>query len=595
MKPGRVFYRIRDFYRNIKLRERLLVSYTLLIVFAVCLLGYYAYNENVTIAQEQIMDSISGSLDQSSSNLNNIFNNVEKETNLFSSNLIVQNILTKPQHRELVDKYDDYINLDRVINTFERTYNSSIKLLLNEEYRFLNDGVRYVIDKDGSISKKIFSEHDSESSIVWRRLNLENTNKDQMNIMVCAKKIRNMSNINEVIATVIFIIDENAIRAAYGNLAGSYNGTTFIMDREGYIISSSDNTMVGKQYHDKDSKKKILAHNSGSIDINSEKRLVVYKSISNQRFYIVVDISTDKIALRSLNILRKFLAITALILLISFAMALVISGSITRRIKRLIGTMSTIEQKDFEVSISDNYNDEISTLIANFSLMSERIKKLIEDVYKANVEKKKAEINLLQAQINPHFLYNTLDSINWLAVRMNASEISFVVKNLSDFLRLGLAVEGGGTTVEKEIKHVVSYFNIQKFRFEDKIHLVTSISEDIYHYRVLPLILQPLIENCIIHGILKEEGRRGTIKLSAQVIENMLIFEVSDDGIGISKPLLKAIIENLQKPFSEDKSYGLRNVHQRIKYTYGEEYGLDIISEDEKGTSFVIIIPALRF
>ncbi|MBC8059958.1 MAG: sensor histidine kinase, partial [Clostridiaceae bacterium] len=310
-------------------------------------------------------------------------------------------------------------------------------------------------------------------------------------------------------------------------------------------------------------------------------------------FYIVANIPNDEITKGGLQILKKFSFIAIIILIISFLIAYVISDSITKRINQLIDVMANVENSKFSVQVPVVYNDEISVLKRNFNWMVERIRNLIDAVYKSNIEKKEAELKLLQAQINPHFLYNTLDSINWLAVRTDASEISYIVKNLSDYLRIGLNKGEDMTSIENEIKHIYAYFNIQKFRFEDKINLEVNITSEILNHKTITLVLQPLVENAILHGILKEEGRKGVITITAEEIEGMIILEVKDNGIGIEKDTLLKILENMNNFTNADMGYGLRNVHQRIRYKFGEEYGLNIISEKDKGTSCLLIFPAI--
>jgi two-component system sensor histidine kinase YesM len=250
--------------------------------------------------------------------------------------------------------------------------------------------------------------------------------------------------------------------------------------------------------------------------------------------------------------------------------------------------MKRVEKGNFNISVEENWDGEIGVLYSSFNYMIKRINELIHEVYLSKIKEKDAELKALQAQINPHFLYNTLDTVNWLAVKHNAPEISKIVNSLASILRYSINKGNDVTTVDKELKHVESYITIQKIRFKDKFEVSFNIDKTILHYKTIKLILQPLVENAIIHGIETYEGK-GKILINGYLGDGKIVFEVINNG----NPIDLDVVNKLLDSPSEDKdSYGIQNVNERIKLYYGEEYGL-YYQVIDNNTVARIVIPAV--
>ena len=275
-----------------------------------------------------------------------------------------------------------------------------------------------------------------------------------------------------------------------------------------------------------------------------------------------------------------------------------VSGHIADPIKKLCNYTKRSENDLLENNLKSNIL-EIDELSYNFNDKIIRIKELIENIKIEQKNKKNTELWLLQTQINPHFLYNTLDTVVWMAEAGDSKKVVDMITALSSFLRIGLNKGKKFIQIREEIRHIESYLKIQKFRYDDILEYSIEIENSLYDMRILKLLLQPLVENALYHGIkYKREG--GSIRIRGYEKDNNIILEVIDNGVGMDENKLnkiKAVIENTSLENSDiirtnGGSFGLYNVAERIRLYYGNEYGLDIGSRENVGTTVTIILPA---
>lgn len=268
-----------------------------------------------------------------------------------------------------------------------------------------------------------------------------------------------------------------------------------------------------------------------------------------------------------------------------------VTDRITEPIIALSGRLQDITQGDFEPRKAVEASvTEIQSLSDGFENMTGQLNELIAQNKQAERKKRRAELELLQAQINPHFLYNTLDTIIWLIESDNKKNSIEMVSALSDFFRSSLSKGRDVITIEEEKKHVLSYMLIQKTRYQDRMDYEIDIPEDLYSYQLPKLTLQPLVENSIYHGI-KMQREKGFIKVTAVDIGDTIELTVRDNGAGMTEERLAELKQVLNG--SKTTGFGLRTVHERLQLFFGEEYGLQIQSADGVGTTVAAIIPKL--
>lgn len=259
---------------------------------------------------------------------------------------------------------------------------------------------------------------------------------------------------------------------------------------------------------------------------------------------------------------------------------------VTTRIAKLQKAVARVEKEDFSYTLNTTSQDEIGELIMSFSKMERKLNYLINEVYKSRIKEKEYEMKALQAQINPHFLYNTLSLINWKAIEAGKRDISKITLALSAFYRTSLNKGNNITHISGEIENMRSYLSIQLMLHDDGFDVTEDIDDSVLEYTCPNLILQPLIENAIDHGIDVMPGdRRGTISVICKDMDTYIQFVIKDNGIGMTKEQTVKILTK------DSKGYGVRNVNERLKLCYGEEYPMIIKSKENTGTEVIITIP----
>ena len=284
-------------------------------------------------------------------------------------------------------------------------------------------------------------------------------------------------------------------------------------------------------------------------------------------------------------------------LLIAFVLILIFSNALSKRLKILSNDMHKVAMGNFEVSTKVTGEDEIGQLSNDLNVMTDSLRELVEEIYITNAQKdqlaiqqKEIKLEMLASQINPHFLFNTLETIRMKAHCLGQDELADVVKLLGRIMRRNLEIGNEMITVESEIDFVTSYLGIQKFRYGDKIsYEILYESEDIKKVKILPLIIQPLVENAIVHGLELKEGK-GNVSVRLFRKNFYLVISVTDDGVGMTDEKLQEVLDSLNDRDLE-KVLVCENVHNRLKLFYGETYGLRIFSNKKSGTTIDIIMP----
>ncbi|MDR4890073.1 sensor histidine kinase [Fredinandcohnia sp. QZ13] len=373
------------------------------------------------------------------------------------------------------------------------------------------------------------------------------------------------------------------------------SGYLMVIDDKGEVIYSPQVSLVEKVksgWFDNDS--------SGSFTkmIDGENMQFIYRKLPFSNWTTIGVFPTNESVMEVQQI--NFYVISFLFIVCAFGIgaSYYLSHSMTRPINQLNAFMNQVESGDLSIRYKGNRVDEIGRLGRSFNTMLNKINNLISLIEIQGRQKRDAELQTLQSQIKPHFLYNTLDTINWMARKKGATDVSEVVESLSQLFRIGLSKGKDIIPLEKEIEHIESYLKIQKARYKDKLNYRISIDPKLNHIPVIKLVLQPIVENAIYHGI-KERRGPGNISIDAKEQAGKLVLSVEDDGVGISEERLTKLRENLAINFNsleetKDKTtigYGIMNVQARIKLTNGNPFGLSIESVQGKGTSVQVLLP----
>ena len=284
--------------------------------------------------------------------------------------------------------------------------------------------------------------------------------------------------------------------------------------------------------------------------------------------------------------------IGVLIIVVAVSAVMIVSG-IIQPISQLNQATEKIAQGDFNARAQADSDDEVAELAVSFNKMAGSMQSLIDKVKEDERKMRKADLRLLQEQIQPHFLYNTLDTIVWLIESNEPDEAVTMVVTLSDFFREILSKGKEFISIKEEEKHISSYLQIQEMRYRDILEYDIQLDQVIYKYQILKLTLQPVVENALYHGI-KYKRAKGCIHIHGEKEGDIIRLTVRDDGVGMDEEELAQLRQQIEKPCQEtEKGFGLANVNERIHMYFGYEYGMKIESEKGKGTTVEIVIPAI--
>lgn len=364
-----------------------------------------------------------------------------------------------------------------------------------------------------------------------------------------------------------------------------------IVDESGHTIYDMNEVNITKLV-DPSIYKCITTVPSSSIyvKINGVDYLLCYNTSKETNWRIINLVPIKELNKRIDKMKISTTVITILLILLAFIIILLISRQIVQPIKKLCQLMKIVEKGDFNINIDIRSRDEIGQLARTFNNMTNQINKLINEVYVDKVQRKELELQMLQYQINPHFLYNTLESIQMMALVNNDEETSEMAYALGKILRYGISKKHEIVTVKEELSNLSDYTMLMKVRFDDIYKIIIDIDPELYNYKIIKLILQPIVENSINHG-LKDKAHGGIINISGRLIDNTIEFQVTDNGIGMENAQILRLIEYLNDLNDSFTSIGLKNINKRIKLRYGDPYGIYISSELNIGTTVTIILP----
>ncbi|MFC5451357.1 cache domain-containing sensor histidine kinase [Paenibacillus aestuarii] len=324
---------------------------------------------------------------------------------------------------------------------------------------------------------------------------------------------------------------------------------------------------------------------------DGETRLNVVKTVSNIGWKIIGVSYLDEIVTTRKEISTFMIWLFVIVLFFILLISALMSARITQPIKRLKKSMEMVEKGHFDTYIHVRGADEVEQLSRRFNLMVSRVRELMDQSIHEQEVKRKNELEVLQSQINPHFLYNTLNSVVRMVGSGKNEEVVTTITSLSKFFRISLSKGKNIITVQEEIEHIRNYLIIQKMRYKDKFEYEIEVDEEALPYKTLKLIIQPIVENALYHGI-EYMADEGLIQISVKIVHERILFQIRDNGVGMSEETLKNIMNGNGKS-AKGSGVGLRNVNERIKLYFGASYGVTVESELEEGTTVQIWIPKM--
>ena len=528
---------------------------------------------------------------QMNQNIDSYIDYMENISYLVSSNEDVQTYL-----------FGDHVGPEvrgRILNQFETILDSRSDILnlgiISENGRmFINDG-REMTNPDLDIHSQEWymnALNGSQSSYLSSSHVQHIISGERPWVITLSRGIRDQSSGSTKKEAVFFIdLNYSAISGLCDqNIVGN-QGYAFILDAEGNIVYHPQQQQLYNE---------LQTENIGLI-MESESDTILYGKGSGEKLYtisrsektgwtVVDSVRVEELLRKSNEAQSIYILVAAGLVAVALFFSKFIAKNITQPIQKLCESMEKVQEGDFSVSdvVVDSAN-EIGSLTTSFNVMTHRIQDLMEQNIREQEAKRKSELKALQSQINPHFLYNTLDSIIWMAEGKKNEEVVLMTASLARLLRQSISNEDEVVSIGQEIEYARGYLTIQKMRYKDKMEYQIDVDPSILNIPLIKLVLQPVIENAIYHG-LKYKESKGFLLVRGFPKDGNAVLQVIDDGVGMDEETLEHIYEK-HKVNYRSNGVGIYNVQKRLQLYYGNEYGITYESEVGKVTTATITIP----
>jgi len=526
----------------------------------------------------------------------NRIQNMYDEYNNISKLMYRYNMPEFGRMQELVDREDKIgsYQTERAIDDFLRTilnvdHNIESVFFIptfDKETRYYNRHTHQFIRSKFTL----FEDHETEILNAFTHLTLIPVHKDDYfnnstdYVLTYARNLLNTDKIvsedSQVLGTLLFDVNIQAFEDIFSDLELKSQDDVYVIDEDGFCIYSSHEEHIGKRMK--------TADLSGAEDYMQFEEMVeelgwrVIAKIEKQSIF------DNLVHTKTMIQMVIFISIIALLIF-----AFLFSRQFSQPIYKMVNLMKKVESKKLNLKMNIDRKDEIGVLANGFDQMIDNLNSYIKKVYVAELGQRQAQLDALRSQINPHYLYNTLEVIRMTAVQNEDNKVADMIHYLSLQLKYVMDQSDSYVSLEKEIDHVRSYLELIKVRYEDKIDFDILMDETLANHRVPKLSIQPLVENAVIHG-LKPKSTNGNILIRCQEYsEEVLCIEIIDDGIGMDEGTLEKLKESIYGDIitAEKQSIGLRNVHDRLRGRYGEPYGIEVTSKLNLGTMVKLIAP----
>lgn len=586
--------------QKMSMHKRMMLYFAVPLILMQILLCSLCYPQVVRRYREKTDYSMEQSVSQAISFTESYLRNMTYLANMVEDNGVIQNTLSADgfgEERPYMEQWLEYYELNKEFNSYEIS-NSIYRFCLYVPDEVMYAGNQYYFDGVSRLKERSdyvdlrYALNTGEDYVAISRERDGVDQQDTSQMVTLYHRIASKKEKEEELGICSISVSAKYFQDIMKNANITSEGLVYLMSENGRMITSSNSSILQKMQ-----KKGIL--------LNYGAELFMEKKKEGQKEYYITRQNVDGASWQMILIIPeseyedqyRFLWLSAALMLGSMIavivlMSYLLSGYYVGRLKKLNAEMTGLESGNLNANLPiTTEEDEIEEIYHNFNGMVQEVQRLMQEHYQLGKEVKMAEVRALQAQINPHFLYNTLDLINWISMDYGAEEIGTLTWNLARFYRLSLNHGKNLISIGEEVEHVEVYVNIENYHFDNAISLEVDVPEELKSYACLNIILQPFVENAIVHGIAeKPDIESCEIRIRARREEQDIIFSVQDDGPGVD-------VEQMQKETQQDirtaqHGYGVRNINFRLKLCFGEKYGVTYL-ESEKGTHVEIKIPVM--
>jgi len=588
-------YKIKEIEKELIFTTRLkviayFISISFVIFFVFNMTFYNIYLQNT---KNVVIDEVTSNVAQNTEYVDLVLKNIENIADAMSTNPQIQkqiNLDSWSSAEGLINIRDSINFMNSLIQNISGA--QSISLFVRKQGILISSDYGLVSTLDESTINKYYSLMDKYNKQKWSDLSADissiNPTK-QGDYVTLVRPIFSTYSQNKESLLLI-----NLDRRIFLNYLGlTTNMGNLILDEDGTIIADSLSEDLRKSSNIKELIGSIQKNPKGYFiqKIGGDEVAIIYNTSKNTNWKFASIISIAE-PVRKMTKAKDYILLFSLGNFASLIILLIIvSRKMFRPVAKLIDYMKKVENGDFTVRIHEERNDEFGYIYKSFNNMVNRIKYLFGELFEQKLLKKDAELKLMQSQINPHFIHNIFNNMSWLLELKRFDDLEKMIDAVSTYYRTSLNMGNNLIYIRENVEQLKSYAQIQMIRFKDKFECTFDFDEKMMNMKIPNLILQPLLENAICHGVEPSE-KYCSIKVTGRIIDSFIVVTVEDDGVGIASDKLKEIYINMESETSNlDGNFALVNSHKRIKLYYGDEYGLELKSELNKGTVAIIKIP----
>ncbi|MCL2812478.1 MAG: sensor histidine kinase [Clostridia bacterium] len=585
----------RALLRDVRLRNKLLFAFFLAIFLPLVVFNQFTFRVVNDIVERQIIFSATQAFQQTSDFLAYKLHKIISVSDSIAVNSMVSGILEKDAETySLPDQYADLHTLRMYLSSFHDVsdiYNICL---------YLRDEVVHAPEDDD-----ISSFSHAQASAWFRRLPGASSralmcppvavggfSPNQPLMLSVVRRITSTQDYLTPIGYVRIDFWESDVRTMLTGANSVSGSLTYIRDSDDRIISATDGDALSTLRLNL-AQIEALRTASGWVEDTVRGQAVYARAsqIPDTDWTIITLIPAERIFEEIVALRNRMMLTMLLVGLLSFLLSAMMVANFAHRLRGLSQRMADVSDATVPLhSAEEESRDEIGHLTRSFHYMMGRIALLNQEKTRDALELRDAELRALQAQINPHFLYNTLDMINWMSYDDRAPDIRQAVRALSAFYKLSLSQGKSVVSLREELEHVAQYIKIQNLRFGDQIAYSAECPEELLDLRILKITLQPLVENAVLHGVLAKPSKSGAVKLTVCRTNEAVHIVIADDGMGMTHERQEALFGTVEEA-APGVGFGLKNIHHRLMLYYGPQHGLTIDSEPGKGTRVTVSVP----
>ena len=581
--------KLNNFYNNLTMQKKLLIQFIILSIVPILLIGTVSYIISYNITKNNTIQYSKEIVHQSTQKIDDLLIEMQKSALLTADEPAVQVALRGPVSSDIAKKYSKELEI-----------NTRLNLISNYNEKLF--GI-YVIGKNGALFKSNYGteqSYDIKKSMWYqdvvhsRELTWFSTRTGSLVVNTTGEffisagypiKDKASGNISGI---VMVDMPEQQLSDIVQAKLGK-KGYIYILDKDNQVVTHPNRELITTKLKLENSKKVDTLKNA-TVKY-TENNLTIEETSAVTGWKIIGTVPLSELTRENEMIRNILFAILFLVCSIAIFFAWQFSSTTVKPIKEITKTMKIVEDGIFDVRLSPKGKDEIGQLNVSFNIMVQRIQELMDRVFREQEALRQAELKSLQYQINPHFLYNTLDSIVWMLRAKKNDEAITMVMAITKLFRNGISRGKDIITIAEELEHVESYLVIQHMRYAKKFDYTVDVPKELYKYKAVKVILQPLVENAIYHGI-KLKKEKGHIWVRGEEKSDHLLFTVQDTGKGMDEETLLKLNNTLKdQPGEKLTIYGLKNVEERIKLFFGNSFGITFRSIEGQGTTAEIKIP----